>query len=506
MSGISPKNILIDTNIIFPLEDNKEVGKDYAELNRICSSYGIVMSVHESSIQDISRDGDENRKKISLSKIEKYPKIRRTPWDKAQREAKFGTIKNDHDEVDTDLLVSMELGVADLLVTEDRGLRDRVKGKPLESRVLTVSSALKLLRKEFGAVLVDYKHVQDRKCNEFYHDNLFFASLKKDYAGFEKWFESCIRKQRPCWVIQQDNSIAGMIIYKDELRSVQDDCEELDALGVPGNKVLKLCMFKVDETIRGEKFGEQLLKKAMDYAHRNGYDSTYLTVFPRHAELMKQIARFGFMEGKEKNGEKTFYKYSKVIKVEGTLSAFEFHQTFWPCVRKTGVAKYCIPVKPEFHARLFPEAAPQFSLALDTQTQTPGNAIRKVYICNAQTRQIVAGSILFFYLSEQSVITSIGVLESYDEAKDFKRLKELAGVRSVYSDDELEYMTQKDTSAKAMNFYYSENLKNPISLSNLKKHKVLKGAPQSITEIPEEKFSDLFSSLMDAADREIFYD
>lgn len=506
MSGPTPSKILIDTNIIFPLEDNKEVGKDYAELNRICSSYGIAMSVHESSMQDISRDSDEARKIISLSKFEKYPKISRTPWDKSRREAKFGAIKNDHDEVDTDLLVSLELGVVDILVTEDRGIHDRVRDTPLADNVLTVSNALKLLKKVFGAVLVDYKHVQDRKCNEFFHDNPFFDSLKRDYPSFEEWFGKCIKKQRPCWVIEQGQSIAGMVIYKDELRSISDDSKGLDELGVPGQKVLKLCMFKVDETTRGEKFGEQLLKKAMDYAYRNEYDATYLTVFPIHTALIKQISRFGFIEGNEKGGEKTFYKYSKVTDIGVELSPFKFHQTFWPCVRRSGVSKFCIPVKPEFHARLFPEAAPQYSLALDTQTQTPGNAIRKVYICNAQTKQMQPGSLLFFYLSGVSAITSIGVLESYDEAPDFKKLKELAGVRSVYSDDELEDLTQKNTPAKAINFYYSEKLKSPISLKTLKKHKVLKGAPQSVTEISEESFSVLFSTLMDLEDRAVFYE
>lgn len=511
MNGI-PQKVLIDTNIIIHLEDNKEIDAKYSEMTRICSEYGIHIYIHESSYQDILRDKNEERKKISLSKLEKYERIHKTPRTKQQKEAKFGIIKNAHDDVDTDLLVSLGLGVTDLLITEDKALKARVQNSDLEQRVLNIDDALATLNSLLGAVFVNYKNVQDKYCNQYHHDQDFFTSLKADYPEFETWYTGCMAKQRPCWVIEQQTGLAGMIIYKDESRHDDKDKQELDALKIPGDKVLKLCLFKIDENIRGEKFGELLLKKAMDYAYRNGYDSTYLTVFPKHATLIKLISRLGFQKSSNKGGEEVYFKYTKVVTLATPPSPFDFHKLFWPCIKVAGVDKYCIPIQPQFHQRLFPEAAEQFNKQLsfsfptDTQPQTPGNAIQKVYICNAQTKSMNPGDILLFYRSQDSAITSVGVLEDYSKAADFNTLKSLVGRRSVYSDKELLEMTKKKNPAKAINFYYAENFSVPVHLAELKAHGVLKGRPQSITAISEAGFKTFYSALLDKEDRGIFYE
>ena len=67
-----PEKILIDTNIIIGLEDNKAVQAIYSQLNRVCGENGIQIFVHESSYEDINQDADEERRIISLSKLEKY--------------------------------------------------------------------------------------------------------------------------------------------------------------------------------------------------------------------------------------------------------------------------------------------------------------------------------------------------------------------------------------------------------------------------------------------------
>jgi len=66
------KSILIDTNIIIHLEDNKKIEYRYSELSRLCSSYGIKIYIHEASYEDILRDKDTERRNIAISKLEKY--------------------------------------------------------------------------------------------------------------------------------------------------------------------------------------------------------------------------------------------------------------------------------------------------------------------------------------------------------------------------------------------------------------------------------------------------
>lgn len=354
-------SILIDTNVIINLEDHKEIDKQYADLSRICNQFGITLYSHEASRDDVERDRDPERKRISLSKLTKYPCIRRTPVPKADKERKFGLIKSENDDVDTDLLVSLDLNIADLLVTNDRALINRVRGTSLVARVLTLPDTVTRLQSLYGFLSADFKHVQERTCNQFDPNDRFFESLEADYPEFRKWYHGCMSKQRPCWVIMQQSGIGGMIIYKPEYRSNVNDAQELDQLGVAGEKILKFCLFKVDQNISGEKFGEQLLKKGMDHAHRNSFDSIYLTAFPKHQTLINLLGKFGFQKCGTKNSEDVYFKYSKVLPLNPDPLGFEFHKIFWPCIRIGTSSVYLVPVQPQFHDRLFPEAARRYA-------------------------------------------------------------------------------------------------------------------------------------------------
>jgi hypothetical protein len=500
-------SILIDTNIIINLEDNKEIGKPYADLSRICNQFGITLYSHEASRDDVERDKDPARKRISLSKLVKYPCIRRTPAPKADKERKFGLIRSENDDVDTDLLVSLDLNIADLLVTNDRALINRVSGTSLATRVLTLPDTVTRLQSLYGSLSADFTHVQDRTCNQFDPNDPFFKSLEADYPEFRKWYHNCMSKQRPCWVIMQQSGIGGMIIYKPEHRSMAKDAQELGQLGVTGDKVLKLCLFKVDQNISGEKFGEQLLKKGMDYAHRNSFDSIYLTAFPKHQTLISLLGKFGFEKCGTKGSEDVYFKRSKVLRLDPHPAGFEFHKTFWPCISIGTSSIYLVPVQRQFHDRLFPEAArryasSQMTLFEDALPKTPGNAIRKAYVCNAPTLNLEPGSILLFYRSTDSEITSIGVLEQYSAANDLIELQSLVGNRSVYTGQELASKVGGRIKAKAMNFYYAKDLKNPVPLSALRALQIAQ--PQSIAQLDGKKFLRLLSQF-DPEDRHLFH-
>jgi len=501
-----PTKILIDTNIIINLEDNREVQANYSNFHRLCSDNKIQLLIHASSFDDIKNDKDEERRKISLSKLSKYSKVKKTPRTQEQKEQRFGKIKGPNDEVDTDLLVSLSVNVADWLISEDRDLISRVENSDLATRVFTVAQALELFETSYGTVPVLYKNVLERTCDEYHHDDKFFDSLKLDYGaeGFSKWYEEkCMREQRNCWVIEHNDHIAGMIIYKEEA-----DAEELKELSIPGSKVLKICLFKTSETIRGEKYGEQLLKTAMDYAYRNGFESTFLTVLPHHRELTGLIEKFGFTTGKKKGQEKSYYKYSVPPEDNSVINSFDFHRTYWPCIMAQEVSKYVVPITPVFHARLFPDAheklEDQIELDLNPVSQITGNTIRKVYICNAALKEMAPGSIVCFYRTEDQLLTSIGVLEEYISTRDPKQLREFVGRRSVYSNDELKNKINGKNTAKAMNFYFATDLENPVDLHILLNAGILKGSPQSISIIPNQAFNVLLESISQN-DRGIFY-
>ena len=260
---------LLDTNILIPIEDARETPKDYAELLRKLQGQHEVW-VHEANLQDIRRDQNVSRRGISLSKAEKYPRLKNSWRLPDQLVRDFGEIKNENDLSDVHLLSAVEDKLVDILVTEDGGLHNRSQRAGLSDRVLTVRQALDFVSTH---ARVDYvlRSVAKRFCYELDPSDPIFASLQADYNGFNDWMAGCRASQRECWVVEDERSIAALVIFKEE---ADDD----SPIGVKG-RTLKLCTFKVSEAYRGGRLGEQLLRQAMWAAYDEGYDSNYLTVF-----------------------------------------------------------------------------------------------------------------------------------------------------------------------------------------------------------------------------------
>ncbi len=63
--SMSGRKILIDTNVFIGLEDQKEVPPNFAKLQQLCGQHSIRVFVHEAAVEDIRRDKDLERRKIS---------------------------------------------------------------------------------------------------------------------------------------------------------------------------------------------------------------------------------------------------------------------------------------------------------------------------------------------------------------------------------------------------------------------------------------------------------
>ena len=73
-------NILLDTNIIIPLEDTSRIlDISFAELRRLAVEQQHCLYVHPMQLADINRDKDQERKRIVLSRINQYSKIDNPP-------------------------------------------------------------------------------------------------------------------------------------------------------------------------------------------------------------------------------------------------------------------------------------------------------------------------------------------------------------------------------------------------------------------------------------------
>jgi hypothetical protein len=113
---------------VIALEDPQPVQASLAELFRLCNEHSIGLFVDGANYDDVARDKNDQRRQITLSKLEKFQRLRNIPLqDDNALVAKFGTINSDNDRSDVRLLATLESKAVDFLVTADIGLHKRAE-------------------------------------------------------------------------------------------------------------------------------------------------------------------------------------------------------------------------------------------------------------------------------------------------------------------------------------------------------------------------------------------
>ncbi len=507
---MSQQSYLIDTNILIGLEDNHTVEAAYSRFHALASTHKVDIYVHEAAKDDFARDNEVKRREISLSKFDKYRQLRKQRGlDRADLEANFGPLKKANDVVDATLLHTLEKGATDFLVTQDKGLHQRARKRSpdLARRVLFISDATELLIQTYEPKEVPIRHVGEVKAHEIDAEDDFFDSLRDGYPEFDDWWrEKCVKQHRSCWVVYDNEQLAGLIVRKDE------DAADTDAV-TKARKILKICTFKVGPENRGVKLGELLLKQVLWYAQSNAYGLAYLTTYEDQVALMELLEYYGFRNaGENANGE---YIYERDFSAEALSSLddktdFEQARENYPrFVVYDGTLGFGIPIKEDYHDTLYPDLyrpiqGDLFGGASRAEKITrPGNTIRKVYLCRAQSKLGPAGSLLFFYKSTSKnppsqSITALGVLESVTLASSTKDLMQLTGGRSVYSEEQLEeWEATSERPVKVINYLLVSYIEPAVSIDELRDMGVIKGHPQqSIYKLSHE----LIDGLVERAD------
>ena len=491
------QSYLIDTNILIGLEDHRAIEATYAKFSNLAASHKIDVFVHEAARDDILRDKDAVRRRVSLSKIQKYQILSgRKGLSPEELERTFGPLRKPNDIVDATLLHALVTGVVDFLVTQDKGLHDRASkyGADLGRRVLFVGDAADLITQTYEPIKVPVRHVEEAGAHTIDPESQFFNSLREDYPEFDNWWQAkCVRLRRPCWVVYDNDDLAGLIVRKDE------SANDTDAV-TKAQKVLKICTFKVAPEKRGVKLGELLLKQVLWYAQTNGYNLAYLTTYEEQQALMNLLEFYGFkLAGTRDNGELIYERIFSSSQVDQNNSEipYDFARKNYPRFLVSESTKgFGVPITEEFHDVLYPDIwhprqsdlfRGPFPVGRPTK---PGNTIRKVYICRSPSNLGPAGSLLLFYkgksrdMPSQSV-TSLGVLEGVALATSTRELMQLAGGRSVYSENQLnQFEATPDRPVKVINYLHVSYINPAVGLEELNELGVLHGAPpQSIFEI-----------------------
>jgi ribosomal protein S18 acetylase RimI-like enzyme/rRNA-processing protein FCF1 len=500
------RKLLIDTNVFIGLEDQKEIAPEFAKMLQLCNQHAVRVFVHEAALADIKRDRDITRRKISLSKVKKFEQLTNVKQpSSADLEARFGAIPKPNDVVDVALLHALDISVVDFLVTQDQGIHGRAKrGTPsLADRVLTVGDAVAWLRAAFEPTKVVLPFVEELPAHAIAPTDDIFDSLRQGYPDFDKWWrDKCGHDHRQCWAATIDSELAGLVVRKEETHAEA-------RTKYPGPKILKICTFKVKPKFRGEKLGELLLKQVLWFAQKNAFDLVYLTTFDDQKVLISVLKYFGFEKtGINDRGEDIYEKplpRERLIPATGDDLFYLARMNYPRFVGRPPADAFCVPIRGEYHDVLFPELAIRtqgdlFGVAAiygsNQAARTPGNTIRKVYLCRAPTTKLKPGSVLLFYrslsrgyIASQSV-TSVGVVESVTNASSLEELVRLTAKRSVYSEDQLEgFQATKARPVKVIDFLLIGHLDPLMKLTELNDTGVFNGhPPQCICQLPSQRF------------------
>jgi predicted GNAT family N-acyltransferase len=383
----------------------------------------------------------------------------------------------------------------------ENGQTDQLTFPGLADRVLVVADALQWLETTFEPLPVRLPLIEEVPAHAISSTDDIFESLRDGYGDFDGWWKTkCIAEHRPCWVVTINNELAGLIV-----RKLEDHAQAKTKFS--GSKILKICTFKVKPPqFRGEKLGELLLKQALWFAQKNQFDLIYVTTFATQGSLIRVLEYFGFEN--TKTNERGEFVYEKplsrnILAMAENEGLFDLARKNYPrFVARPPAEAFCIPIQGQYHDTLFPELAmpeqPDFFNTAGSVggARTPGNTIRKVYLCRAKSQAIGPGSIILFYRSSSpgypisQSITSVGIIERVSQAGSLEELVRLTAKRSAYTTEQLsKIVVASETPVKVIDFLLMGHFDPVIGLDELLETKVFRGwPPQSITRLDEERF------------------
>lgn len=483
-------NILLDTNILIPLEDtSKTLDSSFAELRKLSAEQHHCLYIHPMQFEDINRDKNQERRTIVLSRLKQYSQIENPPILSDQECNELGLSQsNDNDRVDNNVLFALYRGAVHLLVTNDEGIHRKASKIGLQDKVYRLGQCLLLLQRYTTDPFVfDYTGVKERFLYEINKNQPFFESLRQSYDGFDKWFQKCATDKRKCWCIEDgDSNVVAICIYKHE-----QDARLTDNGEIIHGRILKLCTFKVDPKARGKKLGERLLYIAFDYCVKNDLDWVYLHTFGEEQKTLVGLCTdYGFScLGKYKQDD----VYIKPMKLrDDDCNSLESLIKYYPYFQDhESVQKFIIPIQPQFHEDLFPDFSNMKGTLFEKDQSLytcQGNTIKKAYLCHAKIKTIRKGDIILFYRSkDRKSIQCMGIVEDVLFSENIDEVFPAIAKRTVYKYSDIQNILKKRT--LVILFRYKA-LDKEISNQSIVDAGV-KGYIQSIRKIDNEQYSAL---------------
>ena len=275
----------------------------------------------------------------------------------------------------------------------------------------------------------------------------FCDSLKEDYLEFPTWFGKKAEDGAEAYVSIDDGRIQAFVYVKEEHGEAVGD--------LPAEDRLKIGTLKICSDFKGQRLGEGGIGLALWEWQRSPYQQIYLTVYPKHDDLIGLIESFGFYNAGNKGGELVYVKDKRRLDSEDTERAgFRSFPYIDPEFRR-GVY---LPIKAAYHDNMFPYSTLR-NTAQSTDPMPVANGISKAFIATPNhTISYRPGDIVLVYRMAEtdktykSVITSYCTVSTVEwfktngrlaEGKSWEGFVKAAGNKTVYDEAELKAAFEK---------------------------------------------------------------
>lgn len=489
--------ILIDTNILIHLEDNKVVDKVFYRFYQLAVTNKCEILYHPGCLKDLSRDNNKERKQILRSKLEKYipmknPAILDKNFSKSLGE------KNENDKIDNAQLFQLHKEYIELLVTNDKGIHKKAKQLNLDQKVLTSQQAYKFLDKKYTLRIPIHpvlEHISVRALEEDFQSE-FFESLRKDYGGekFMTWIYKCAQQDRKCYRLKIEGSLSALLIYN--IETISD--HNLDDIS---ENVIKICTLKVGDDALGLKLGELFINLMFQLAVHQKINYIYVTTYDKQQALIYLLEKFGFFKHSEFENSVGVNEniYVKSLRREqlNEIDGLALHPFF-----RLNCNKFVIPIQPEYYKSLFKDGNLRTPSLFDKEDygleEIQGNTIIKAYISNSPITNLKPGDLLFFYSSRKyKSIEPVGILIEHKRVSDFEELWNLVKSKTVYEQSTLKKWLEERKKLTVTIFRLAQYLQPVVNFKEINKMKSYAGKFQTITKLSEEDFNLLIKHRLD---------
>lgn len=493
--------VLLDTNIIIHRENTRVTNHAIGLLFYWLDKLHYEKCVHPYSLAELRKFQRANMQELYDAKLSAYIELKTIAQLSDEFLSKLPEPKSENDRIDNQLLCEVYSGRVDLLISEDRGLREKAKLLGVKSRVLSINDFVSNATAE-NPDLISYKMLAVKK--EYFGNidlnEAFFETFKEAYPGFDKWFAK--KSDEEAYVCRADcGKILGFLYVKTEDES--ENYGDITPAFKP-KKRLKIGTFKVESS--GFRLGERFVKIIFDNARQRNVDEIYVTLFEDRPEL-KALETLLDAWGFYRYGTKTTNEKEEVVYVKD-MNSFDASLTVlknFPNMN-FNCQKFILPIFPQYHTSLLPDSKLNTENEVDFMENVAHRyALEKVYISWSKERNIRPGDMLLFYRTGEegsnkrytSVLTSLGMVKSLHYG--FKSKEEYlhhCKNRSVFTAKELDDFWDKHRyNLMVLKFVFVTNLSKRLTLDYMWKNNIVAApnGPRPFTQISNEMFDKILN-------------